>query len=70
MKQKKYLVLKRYNRYRKGDIVELNKNTASNMFKRGVIEELPSESTKTVEAKEEVKKAPAKKKAAPKKKDK
>lgn len=64
MKQKKYLVLKRYNRYRKGDIVELNKNTAANMFKRGVIEELPSESTKTVEAK----KAPAKKKAAPKKK--
>lgn len=64
MKQKKYLVLKTYNRYRKGDIVELNKNTASNMFKRGAIEELRSESTKTVEAK----KAPAKKKAAPKKK--
>jgi len=51
MKQKKYLVLKTYNRYRKGDIVELNKNTAANMFKRGAIEELPSESTKKIEAK-------------------
>ncbi len=63
MKQKKYLVLKKYNRYRKGDIVELNKNTAANMYKRGAIEELPSESTKKIEAK----KSAAKKKATPKK---
>ncbi len=63
MKQKKYLVLKKYNRYRKGDIVELNKNTAANMFKRGAIEELPSESTKKIEAK----KSAVKKKATPKK---
>tara|TARA_R110002051_G_scaffold9272_1_gene37001 strand:- start:35 stop:223 length:189 start_codon:yes stop_codon:yes gene_type:complete len=60
MKQKKYLVLKTYNRYREGDIVELNKNTAANMLKRGACEEY-------VEPKTEPKKAPVKKKAAPKK---
>ncbi len=40
MKQKKYKILKDYNRYRKGDVVELNKNTAANMVKRGVAEEV------------------------------
>ena len=61
MRQKRYLVLKKYNRYRPGDIVELNKNTAENMFKRGAIEEY-------VEPKSEPKKkATAKKKSAPKK---
>jgi hypothetical protein len=56
MKQKKYLVLKKYNRYREGDIVELNKNTAANMLKRGACEEYL-----------EPKKEPSKKKATPKK---
>lgn len=65
MKQKKYRVLKKYNRFDKGEIVELNKNTAANMFRRGVIEEVENESTKAQEDK--AKKAPAKKKAAPKK---
>lgn len=40
MKQKKYKVLKKYNRYAKGDVVELNKNTAANMIKRGVAVEV------------------------------
>lgn len=56
MKQKKYRVLKKYNRYAQGEIVELNKNTAENMFRRGVIEEVMPEK------KEEPKKAPTKKK--------
>lgn len=40
MKQKKYKILKKYNRYAEGDIVELNKNTAENMVKRGAAAEV------------------------------
>lgn len=46
MKQKKYKILKTYNRYRKGEVVELNKNTAANMVKRGVAEEVKAKEPK------------------------
>ena len=46
MKQKKYKILRDYNRYRKGDVVELNKNTAANMVKRGAAEEVKAEPKK------------------------
>lgn len=46
MKQKKYKVLKKYNRYAKGDVVELNKNTAANMIKRGVAVEVKEKAEK------------------------
>jgi len=45
MKQKKYKILKKYNRYAEGDIVELNKNTAENMVKRGAAEEVKEKKT-------------------------
>lgn len=58
----KYKVTKKYNRYEAGQIVELSDNEASNMFRRGVIEEVKESTTVEKEEKKETSNKSEKKK--------